>query len=194
MSEVPPAYYKWAQFSDICTCGKRVAIDQRKFGILTSESLNNNMMLKESRINTIKKLGVKRICCLREFTNFPNNFICDRNLNAYTDVTISKGKSINQNLRGGNNSTEIGFEFLPKTNGKMGFDLNRYCLKLSQISLSNFDKMGILRTDGSNPNDNIPQFPNYKSTKTENFPAIQSEIPPLTNEELTLQFLVPQEV
>ena len=183
---IPPAYYKWSQFDPICTCGNRIAVFQREFEELEKEGLENNLSLQEARINCIKKLGYKRICCIRGVTNFTKNFICDTKIDAYSDVTYSSSGAIKTNNRMKTNPTEIGYEFLPRTRSNLGFDQQQYCEKISHLSLSNFKKIERNQSEESKA---IAIFPNYRINKRQNAPTIESEIKILTNEELTLNYL-----
>ena len=61
---------------------------------------------------------------------------------------------------------------------------------LSKISLSSFDKIAILRKDGSSSQRAIPVFPGYTIVKSENMPSIESDIPTIPNENLTRAFLL----
>lgn len=190
MDQVPPAYYQWPQFSKYCSCGKRKAVFQRNFINKTKENLEKGLNLEDSRIEAIKSLGIESICCLRDVTLFSKDFICDTTLNAYVDLTINKNGKINGNFRSGNHGSQIGWEFLPKTKGNSGFNQDEYCLMLSKISLSSFDKIAILRKDGSSSQRAIPVFPGYTIVKSENMPSIESDIPTIPNENLTRAFLL----
>lgn len=189
MSQRPPIYKKWPQFDKICSCGERKAILQRKYEVKMTEYLAKGLSAKDARLRTLKELGIKKMCCLRDLTFYQKNFIYDNGLCAYSDITISKGKKLNENLRSGNNSGNIGYEFLPMTNGEMPFNMNEYSMMLAMMQVSSFDKVEILRRDGTNSINSVPQFPNYRITESQNMPTILSEIPPLSNSELTLQFL-----
>ena len=189
MSERPPIYKKWSQFDKICSCGERKAILQRKYGNKMTKYLSEGSSLKDARLKTLKELNIKMLCCLRDLTYYQKNFIYDNGIGAYTDITIGKGKKLNENLRSGNGSGIVGYEFLPMTNGEMPFNMNEYSMMLAMMQVSTFDKIEILRRDGTNSINNIPQFPNYRTTESQNMPTILSEIPPLSNSELTLQFL-----
>lgn len=189
MEQIPPAYYQWPQFEKYCSCGKRKAVHQRKFIEKTKENLNKGIDLENSRIEAIKSLGIESVCCLRDVTLFSKEFICDTTLNAYVDLTINKNGKINGNLRSGNHGTQIGWEFLPKTKGNLGFNQDEYCLMLSKMSLSSFDKIAILRKDGTSSQRAIPVFPGYTIVKSEDMPTVQSSIPIIPNEHLNLAFL-----
>lgn len=189
MDPVPPVYFKWAQFDEYCSCGKRKAVFQRKFEIKVSEELFKGLSLSDARKEAIKLLGETKICCLRDLTHFPKNFICDTTSNALTDITIGRAKPVKENVRLGNNQSNVGWELLPKTKNVAGFDLDRYCMKLTTLSRSQFDKIAVLRHDGSSAIKPPAQFPGYKITRSQDFPSIESSISILTNEQLTLQFL-----
>lgn len=189
MSQRPPIYKKWSQFDKLCSCGERKAVLQRKYERCKIKYLTEGLSIKEANLKTLKELGVKKLCCLRDLTYYQKNFIYDNGIGAYTDITIAKGKKLSENLRSGNNSGIVGYEFLPMTNGEMPFNMNEYSMMLAFMQVSAFDRVEILRRDGTNSINTIPQFPNYRITESKNMPTILSEIPPLTNAELTLQFL-----
>jgi DNA-directed RNA polymerase subunit N (RpoN/RPB10) len=188
-TERPPIYKKWAQFDQLCTCGTRMAVVQREFEILVNQYLAKGMPLKNARLKTLKKLGIKKLCCLKEMTYFQKNFIYDNGIGAYTNITVSTGKKVQENLRAGNNGSNVGYEFLPMTNNEMPFDMNEYSRMLAIKQLSAFDKIEFLRRDGTNSISYIPQFPNYVVTESKNMPTVLSEVNPLTNAELSLEFL-----
>jgi hypothetical protein len=185
----PPTYKKWSQFDRICTCGKRKAILQRKYGDRMTKYLSEGSSLKDAKLRTLKEFNIKTICCLRDLTYWQKNFIYDNGIGAYTDITIGKGKKLNENLRSGNGSGIVGYEFLPMTNGEMPFNMNEYSMMLAMMQVSAFDKVEILRRDGTNSINSIPQFPNYRITNSQNMPTILSKILPRSNDELTLQSL-----
>lgn len=191
MDPVPPIYKKWAQFDKLCSCGKRKATLQRMFEIKVTRYLSAGMELKDARLQTLKELGIKKTCCLRDMTYFQKNFIYDTTMGAYSNITIAKGgrNKLDENLRTGNNPNVIGYEFLPKTNGVMPFDMNEYSRMLALMQISTFDRIEILRRDGTNSINTVPQFPNYRVVESQNMPTVLSDIKPLTNEELTIDFL-----
>lgn len=186
---VPPVYFRWAQFDEYCSCGKRIGVLQRKFEIKVKENLEKGISLCDARKEAIKSLDITKTCCLRDLTHFPKNFICDTTSNALVDITIGKAKTIKENSRTGNNHSIPGWELLPKTKGIAGFDFDKYCTKLTTLSRSSFDKVAILRHDGSSAIKPPTQFPGYKITRSQNFPSVESVIPILTNEQLTSKFL-----
>ena len=188
MSLVPPTFYKWAQFDEFCSCGNRIAILQRDFEKEEKELLDQGISLQDARIIIIKKIGYTKICCLRDLTYFPKNLICDTFTNASIDITIDKGKPVKENLRVSNNG-QVGWEFNPKTRGVLGFDQNNYCKKLSLLSRSNYNKVSILRRDGSSSIKESTQFPGYKIVRKEDFPCTKSEISIISIENLTLDYL-----
>jgi DNA-directed RNA polymerase subunit N (RpoN/RPB10) len=190
MSTVPPVYYKWSQFDEYCSCGTRTAVIQREFEEREKELLARGIPLKEARIQILKHFGIKKMCCLRDLTFFPKNFICDTCVNSSIDITINKGKVFKENVRHGNRSVEVGWEFQPKTKGVLGFNLDSYCSKLTRISQSPFDKLAILRKDGSSSFKTPAQFPGYKIVRSEDFPCLQPEIPVISLEELSFSNLV----
>lgn len=176
MEEKPPAYYKWSQFDDKCTCGRSIGIHQRKFERITKEKMKEGMKLNEARIEAIRSLGIKKMCCMRDLTHFSKNFIFDTYLQAYTDITSSQS---GENYKTGINSN-VGYEFLPLTNGVLGFDMTKYCYLLESISKSNYDKLGIFpRNHG-----NIAVFPNYYRTQTKDMPEVAYTQEPLNLLEL----------
>lgn len=187
--ERPPIFKRWAQFDRICSCGKRKAVLQRKYEIRMTKYLSEGFSPKKSRLKILKEFDIKTICCLRDLTYYQKNFIYDNSIGAYVNITINKGNKLNENLRSGNSSNIIGYEFLPKTNNEMPFNMNEYSMMLSMMQLSSFDKIGILRRDGTNSINIVPQFPNYRISESQNMPTILSNIPSLKNEELTIDFL-----
>lgn len=189
MDQVPPTYYKWPQFDEYCPCGNRTGCLQRQFQKDEKDFLSQGMNLSDARIEIFKKLGITTMCCIRTLTYFPRNLICDSHGNASVDITIGKGKTVNENVRTGNNQAYIGWELLPKTKGKMGFDQNAYCQKLALMTRSDFNKVAILRRDGSATIKEIPQFPGYRVIRKENYPALIPEFPIISTEELTLENL-----
>lgn len=190
MSAIPPSYYKWAQIDEICSCGERGAVYQRKFEILINQNLSTGLSLQDSRIEALKILGKKRTCCLREFTLFPKNFICSATKNSFVDITRNNTSVIDENMRGGNNSHEVGWEFLPKTNNVHGFNLDNYCLKLSRLSTTPYKKIHSRHDEIEQEMRTIAQFPNYITSKAKNQLIVNCNINPLSNEELTLDFLL----
>ena len=185
----PPIYKKWSQFDKTCTCGERKAVLQRKYGDKMTKYLSEGLSLKDAKLKTLSELGIKKLCCLRDLTYWQKNFIYDNTIGAYTDITIAKGKKLNENLRSGNNSGIVGYEFLPMTNGEIPFNMNEYSMMLAMMQVSAFDKVEILRRDGTNSINNVPQFPNYRITNSKNMPTVLSKTLPLTNDELSLKFL-----
>lgn len=189
ISEVPPTFYKWAQFDEFCSCGNRIAVLQRDFEKQEQELLGQGYSLKDARIEILKKIGYTKICCLRDLTYFPKNLICDSYTNASIDITINNGKPVKENFRCGNNPGNIGWEFNPKTKGVLGFDQNSYCVKLSLLSRSNYNKLAILRRDGSSSIKQPAQFPGYKIVEKEDLPCTKSEFPIISAQNLTLEYL-----
>lgn len=191
-TEVPPSFYKWAQFDEFCSCGNRIAVLQRNFEKQEKELLEQGVTLRDARIIILRRIGYKKICCLRDLTYFPKNLICDSYANASVDITVSKGKTVKENVRSGN-AGGIGWEFNPKTKGVLGFDPNAYCVKLSLLSRSNFNKVAILRRDGSSSIKEPAQFPGYRIVSKEDFPCTKPEFPILSVDQLTLEYLNSEE-
>lgn len=189
MNLVPPTFYKWAQFDEICSCGNRIAVLQRDFEKQEKELLEQGNSVQDARIAIIRRIGYKRICCLRDLTYFPKNLICDTCTNASVDITINKEKNVKENLRSGNNSGQVGWEFNPKTRGVLGFDPNSYCIKLALLTRSNYNKVAVLRRDGSSSIKEPAQFPGYRVVKKEDFPCTKPEFPIISVENLTLDYL-----
>jgi len=188
MSSVPPAYFQWVQFDEFCSCGLRKAVFQRNFETYLTEFLESGLSLSDARIQTIKKIGQLKLCCLRDFTNPAANFINDSTSNALVDITTNKETAIQKNVRTGNNSGVIGWEFLPTTNNVVGFDMNSYCQKLSHISQSSYDKIG-LNKNSSHNSDKLPaQFSNFSVTRSQDYPINKPVTPFPTDNEL-LQYL-----
>lgn len=193
-NEIPPAYFKWAQIDEMCSCGRRGAVFQRKFEELIEENLANGLSLQDSRIEALKFLNIKKTCCLRDFTFFPSNFICSSTMNAYTDITKKNKSTIDENIRMGNNSNVVGWEFLPKTNNVFGFNLNEYCVELSRQSSTDyervFQKPNKTENEINEEKKSIAEFPNYSFSTVEDQPMVACNIDPLSNEELTADFLL----
>lgn len=166
----PLPYYQVAQFDEFCTCGQRIAVYQREYEELEQEFLKQGYDISESRIRVLKKLGRTKLCCLKDFTFFPQNFICDSTKNALVDTTTNKGTAIQKNTRAGNASTQVGWEFNPKKQGEFGFNLNNYSLKLWSISRPSCDEIGLNRTSGNIPEKMPVQFANFIPTRTQDYP------------------------
>lgn len=180
----PLPYYQFAQFEEFCSCGLRIAVLQREYEELEQEYLNSGLDISETRINILKKFKRTKLCCLKDFTFFPQNFICDSTKNALVDTTTNKGTAIQKNTRNGNNTTQVGWEFNPSKQGEFGFDLNNYSLKLSKISKSNFDEIGLNTTVSSSVDKKPVQFANFIPTRTQDYPLEEPGTPFPTDEEL----------
>lgn len=195
--EVPPVYRRWTQFNRICTCGRRIAVLQRQKEEDVTRFLNEGMSLEEANIRWYKENNIKSMCCLRDLTYPQKHKIYDCVIGAYTDITTDKknndkAKINKENYRTGNDSGVSGYEFLYKTRGKQDFNMTVYSRMLVAKSLSTFDKIEVLRRDGTSnslSSNSIPQFFNYFVTKSEDMPTVISDTPPLTAQELTLQYL-----
>lgn len=194
MSTVPPIYKKWTQFTRICTCGRRWAVREREKEEKVSLYLLEGMSLKDANLRWLRENNITSLCCLRDLTFPERNQIYDTTIGAFTDITINKAKTVKENFRTGDSSGNPGYEFLFKTRGAIDFNMLQYSYMLAMDSLSTFDKIEVLRRDGTtsiNSNARItPQFPNYRVTNSENMPTVLSEIPMLSSTELTLQNLM----
>lgn len=179
----PPAYYKWSQFDDRCSCGKQIAIHQRKFEKITKKHMDEGIPLNLARIKAIKSLGIKKSCCLRDVTNFSKNFIFDTHMDAYTSISNNGYKDSGDNLKDQYNPQYCSFEFLPMTNETLGFDMNAYLNKLNRISTPIYDKIVPTTTPRQNY---VSRFPKYIKTKTMNMPSVKCVEVPLEISELML--------
>lgn len=195
MSAIPPVYRKWTQMARTCTCGRRWAVRQREIEeAITKYVTEEGMDYIEARLRWLRENNITMICCLREVTYYEKNQIYDDTIGALTDITVNKSKSISENSRSGDNSGNIGYEFLFKTRGVQDFDMRQHSMRLVNDSLSDFDKIGVLRQNGMNTMDQsarvIPQFPNYVVRRSDDMPTIiaNTPLPPVT--ELTLQALM----
>ena len=178
----PPIYSKYAQFDDRCTCGKPLAIYQRKFENVTKENMESGMSLENSRIEAIKSLNIRKSCCLRELTHFAKNFIFDTTINAFCDITIVSNE-VRHNRRNGMFNGTGGWEFLPHTIGLQCFDQQRYAQKLANLSCPGIDKSGFLR-QSILPFITYLSFPNFQITEAEDFPPVDYIDEPPTLDEL----------
>lgn len=166
----PLPYYQIPQFEEFCSCGERIAAYQREYEELEQEFLKQGYNISDARINVLKKLKRTKLCCLKDFTFFPYNFICDSTKNALVDTTTNKGTAIQKNTRAGNASQQVGWEYNPKKQGEFGFNLNNYSIKLWTISRSSFDEIGLNRTTGTIDEKKPVQFANFIPTRTQDFP------------------------
>lgn len=193
MSGVPPIYKKWTQFTRTCTCGRRWAVREREKEEQVSVYLLEGMSLQDANLRWLKENGITSICCLRDLTYPEKNQIYDISVGALTDITIDKAKTVKENYKTGDASGIAGYEFLLKTRGTVDFHLAQHSYRLVLDSLSTFDKMEVLRRDGTtSTNSNsrtTPQFPNYFVTRSENLPTVISNIPIMSATELTIQNL-----
>jgi hypothetical protein len=162
--KIPPIYTKYPQFDEFCSCGRQIGILQRDFERMESQFLSEGFTLEETRIKILKFFKIEKICCMRDATYFPRDFICDTTSDAYLNTTDStKGK----NFKMGNKTKEVGFEFLTKTNDQWGFDRDAYCQTLLMTSSSTYDKIR------SNVQRKPPEFCNFKITEVIPFPLMK---------------------
>lgn len=191
---IPPIFRKWTQIGRICCCGRRWAVEERAMEEKINEYMKEGMSLEDAHVRWLAENGITMTCCLRDLTYPEKNQIFDSTIAAYSNITINKSKPLKENFRTGDNSGNIGYEFLYKTRGVQDFDQKRHSYMMYIDSLSVFDKMEVLRRDGTtsvNPGTRyVPQFPNYRITYSENMPTIISDIPIMTPQELTLQSLM----
>ncbi len=176
-------YSKHAQFDEKCTCGKPLAIHQRKFEKITTEKINEGMSLEDARIEAIKSLNIRKSCCLRDLTHFAKNLIFDTTINAYCNITsqISADKRIN-NING--KFIGIGaYEILPPTNNSECFDQLKYAEKLAKITMPAIDKSGFIRHGSGYPGV-LLSFPNFSIVEKEDFPEVNYDVEPSTLDEL----------
>ncbi len=197
--EVPPVYRRWTQFSRICTCGRRIGVLQRKKEEEVTMYLNQGMTLQEANIKWLRDNNIVTMCCLRDYTYPPKDKIYDCVIGALSDITTDRVNNeresvkINkQNVRTRDDSGVAGYEFMYKTRNLQDFGMVEYSRMLVADSLSTFDKMEVLRRDGSlsSYTNAIPSFPNYSVSRSEDMPTIVSDIPLLTPQELTLSELM----
>lgn len=190
---IPPTYRKWTQMTRTCSCGRRWAVIERDMEEKITSEMSGGMSLENARIKWLSENNITMTCCLRDLTYPEKNQIFDSTIGALSDITINKSKPLKENFRTGDNSGNIGYEFLYRTRGVQDFDQRRYSYMMAVDSLSTFDKMEVLRRDGTtsiNPGTRvIPQFPNYRITRSDNMPTIVSDVPLMSPQELTLQFL-----
>jgi len=171
------AYKKFPQFEEFCTCSNRIGIHQRKFEKMESELLKSGKTVKDARIEILKHFNMLRICCLNKMSFFNRSFINDSDGDALCDITYDSGRSVNDNMKMGNSSASVGWEFLPKTRGVFGFDLNKYCTKIQNTSMSPYGKIGILKVGNNMSNKKPVQFANYALTRHQPFPLPTQDIP-----------------
>lgn len=173
---VPPIHKQYAQFDRICTCGRSFGFFQREFEKRERELRSTGMSLSDTRKQICKEMGIIKLCCLREVTNYPMAFILDCGVNAYTNTTYSDR---NENIKMGNLPNFVGEEFLPATRNVWGFDPNNYCAMIMSESTSDLEKFGLLMN--LNNTENL-QFCNFYSEKTMSFPIVfRSNIKPPEN-------------
>jgi len=182
--QTPPAYFQWVQLDEFCSCGLRKAVHQREFEELEQEFLAKGFPCNIARIHAIKKLNHLKLCCLRDLTYFPTNFICDSTTNALTDITVKKDSEIQKNIRIGNDQKHIGWEFLPKQNGNLGFNMDTYCQQLFSITQSSFDKCGLNKNSSVSSNKRPAQFSNFYIARRQDYPLELPSTPFPTDEEL----------
>lgn len=190
----PPIYKKWTQFTRTCSCGRRKAVHERRKEEQVNAYIASGMTLKDANIRWLKENNQTRLCCLRDYTYPEKNQIYDDTIGAMTDITVNKMNHLKENYRNGDNSGYPGYEFLFKTRGKVDFNMAQHSYRMFLETLSTFDKMEVLRRDGTSSVNNgsrsIPQFPNYYVTKSENMPTIISDTPLLPVASLNLRNLM----
>ena len=182
----PPAYCQWVQLDEHCSCGLRKAVHQRKFENSEQKYLLQGLPLDVARIKAIKELGHLKLCCLRDLTYFPTVFICDATTNALTDITANRGSAIQKNNRIGNDQGVIGWEFLPVTNGNLGFNMSNYCQKLFSITQSSLDKIGLNRGNASSGDKKPCQFSNFYISRSQDYPLEDPSTPFPSDEQLAM--------
>lgn len=63
----------------VCTCGDRLGYRQKEFEDLVEEGLAQH--------EAIKKMGIRKMCCVSKMINCPVSFINDSNSRVYIDET-----------------------------------------------------------------------------------------------------------
>uniref|UniRef100_A0A6C0BD84 Uncharacterized protein n=1 Tax=viral metagenome TaxID=1070528 RepID=A0A6C0BD84_9ZZZZ len=184
MDQRPPAYYQWTQFDEFCSCSLRKGVYQREYEEVLNKYLQEGNSVSDSRIEAIKNLSHLKLCCLRDLTLPPSNFICCSTTNALTDITINRGTAIQKNVRKGNDMNHVGWEFLPLTKGHIGFNMNNYCTKISQVSQPSFDKIGLNGNRSVSVEKLPPKFSNFFISRSQDYPLDEPSIPFPTDEEL----------
>jgi hypothetical protein len=78
----------------------------------------------------------------------------------------------------------VGYEMLPRTNGKIPFNMNNYCTQIFLHTQSNYDKMGLNKTGIQHSSKKPFQFANFVICRSQNYPEDPQLTPFPSNEEL----------
>lgn len=180
----------WPCIPAFCSCGKQLGCFQR---FIEARIVEHELELQSrtdlspakkrglARKMTFDDMGITRDCCLICLTTYPFLPVNDAEGEARVDTTVrslSGTTTENQYMSNAAMGGRIGAEFLPFRKDSLGFDVDKYCEYLNNITLvHSANSQSTMSYKNSSGDPSHPTFPNLKA-ECHPFPNIEPAMEP----------------